>query len=78
MDYERLHDEIERHWRVVFEDNEVGVGDEKSILHAKRWYVYIDNKRSLIKACYYVEVSYSDGKKVIWKVLDKRVVEEPK
>ena len=43
-----------------------GVGDERSIIHAKRCNVYIDKKQSLMKGGYSVEVSGSDGKKLIW------------
>ena len=36
MEEVRLKYERERHWRIVFEDNKVGVDYEKSIIHAKR------------------------------------------
>ena len=36
-----IDDERERHWRNVFEDNEGGV-DEKALIHAKRWYLYLN------------------------------------
>ena len=36
-----LEDKIDHHWRVFFEDNIGEVNDEKSILHAKRWDVYM-------------------------------------
>ena len=36
-----IDDYRERHWRNVFEDNEGGV-DEKALLHAKRWDLYIN------------------------------------
>ena len=39
LDYER-----ERHWRMVFEDNDAGVYDNNSLLYAKRWYVYRNEK----------------------------------
>ena len=39
LDYKREH-----HWRVVFEDNYRRLDDQKAILHAKRWYVYMDEK----------------------------------
>ena len=62
----RLYDKRKRHWRMVFEDNDGGVYGQKSILHAKRW------------CGYSVEVSGSDGKKVLWEVVDDHVVEEGK
>ena len=38
-----IDDERERHQRNVFEDNEGGV-DEKALLHAKRWDLYLNEK----------------------------------
>ena len=32
-----LNDERERHWRMVFEDNKVGVDETKALLHARKW-----------------------------------------
>ena len=37
----------------------------------------MSDKISLIKGSYYVEVSGSAGKKVLWEVVDEHVVEEP-
>ena len=31
---------------MIYENNYVGVGDEKSIIHAKRWDVYMDEPES--------------------------------
>ena len=42
MDDVNLDEERERHWRMVFEDNDVGVDDAKSFLHAKRWDIYVN------------------------------------
>ena len=80
MDAEVMEDLIiynkrERHWRMGFKDNEEGVDDEKMILHYKRWYIYMDEKRSLIKCGYSMEVSGFDRKKVIWGVVDNHVVD---
>ena len=36
MDDVNLDEEMECHWRMVFEDNDGGVDDEKALLHAKR------------------------------------------
>ena len=41
-----LDDEIERHWRMVFEDNDVGVDNRKAVIHAQRWDVYMNEKKS--------------------------------
>ena len=38
-----IDDERESHWRKSFEDNEGGV-DEKALLHAKRWDLYLYEK----------------------------------
>ena len=42
MEDVKLDHKRERHWRIVFEDNNGGVDNKKSILHAKRWDVYIN------------------------------------
>ena len=70
-----LDDDIERHWRMVFEDNNGGVDTIKAILHANKWYVFNSQKEALVKGGYYVQVSYKDSKKVIWEVVDDRMVE---
>ena len=44
MDDVNLDDERERHWRVVFEDNDGGVDDAEALLHAKRWDIYANEK----------------------------------
>ena len=46
----------ERHWRMVFEDNEGGVDDKKTLLHAKRWDLYVSEKEQPVKGKYLVEV----------------------
>ena len=38
----------------------------------------MNKKKVLIKCGYYVEVSGSDGKKVLWEVLDDNVIDEGK
>ena len=38
-----IDDERERHWRNIFKENEGGV-DEKALLHAKRWDLYLNEK----------------------------------
>ena len=55
--------------------NDEGVNGQKSIIYDKRWYVYINSKKVLIRVGYYVEVSGSDGKMVLWEVLDDNVFE---
>ena len=42
MDALNLDDERERHWRMVFDDNYGGLDDVKSLLHAKRWDIYVN------------------------------------
>ena len=39
-----LDDVRERHWRMVFKDNDGGVDDTKTLLHAKRWDFYVNEK----------------------------------
>ena len=77
MDDINLDDERERHWRMVFEDNDGGVDDAKALLHAKRWYLYINQKRKIVKGSYQVEFFGHDKKNVLWDVVDDHVVEEP-
>ena len=60
-----IEDERERHWRNVFEDNEVGVDDKKALLHAKRWGLYVKKKEHLVKGKYLVEVVGHDKKRVL-------------
>ena len=71
-----IDDEREIHWRNVFEDNE-GVVDEKALLHAKLWGLYLNEKESLLKGKYWVEVVGRDKKKVLWEVVGDHMVEEP-
>ena len=44
MDDVNLDDDMEHHWRILFEENDGGANDEKSLLHAKRWYIYMNKK----------------------------------
>ena len=41
MEDMKLDDDTERCWRMVFEDNDGGVYDKKSLLNTKSWDVYI-------------------------------------
>ena len=65
MDDVNIDDKRERHWRNVFEDNEGGV-DEKALLHAKRWGLYLYEKDKLVKGKYLAEVVGHDKKNVLW------------
>ena len=42
MEYVKLYDERERHWRMIFEENDGGMGDKKALIPAKRWDVYVN------------------------------------
>ena len=66
MDDVNLDDDMEHHWRMVFEDNDVGVYNTKAFLHAKRWDFYVNEKEKLVKVSYSVEVVGHDGNKVLW------------
>ena len=50
-----LYDERERHWRMVFEDNNGGVYGMKALLHAKKWDVKHSDKEALVKGGHSVE-----------------------
>ena len=65
MDDVNLYNERERHWRMVFEDNDGGVDHNKALLHAERLDVYVNEKENIIKGGYFLEVVGSDWKKVI-------------
>ena len=49
--------------------------DEKALIHAKRWDLYLNKKESLVKGKYSVEVD--NKKNVLWGVVGDHVVEEP-
>ena len=49
-----IDDERERHWGDVFGDNEGGVYDKNSLLHAKRWDLYVNEKEQIVKGKYLV------------------------
>ena len=70
MEYVKLDDERECHWGKGFEENYVGVDDQKVIVHDKRWDVQMKKKEALIKGGCSVEVSVSNGKKFLWIVVD--------
>ena len=42
MDDINLYNERERHWSMVFEDNDGGVDNAKTLLHANRWDVCVN------------------------------------
>ena len=54
MEDVRLYEKIECHWRMIFEYNYGGVDDEKNIVYTKRWDVYMNKKKALIKGGYSV------------------------
>ena len=51
--------------------------DEKALLHAKRWDLYLKEKEKLVKGKYSVEVVGNYKKMVLWEVVGDHVVEEP-
>ena len=44
MEDVNLDNERERHWRMVFEENDGRVDDNKALLNTKRWDVYVNKK----------------------------------
>ena len=44
MDDVNIYDDMELHWRVVSEENYGGVDDKKTLLHAKMWDIYMNEK----------------------------------
>ena len=77
MDDVNLDDERERHWRMVFKDNDGEVDDEKEFLHDTRWDIYVNEKEKIFKGGYSLEFVGHDKKKVLWEVVDDHVIEEP-
>ena len=75
MEDVKLYDERGRHQRMVFEDNYGGVDYQKVLLHSNRWDIYMNGKENIIECEYMVEVVGSEGKKVLWEVVDNHVVE---
>ena len=71
MDDVNIDDEMECHWRNVFEDNEGGVDNKMALLHAKRLDLYVNKREQLAKGKYSVEFVGHDKKKVRWEVVDK-------
>ena len=74
MEDVKLDDERGHHWRMFFENNDRGVDDNKALLHAKMWYVYMNEKEKVLNGGYSVEVSVHDGKKFLWEVLYNHVI----
>ena len=52
MEDVKLDNERERHWRMVFEENDGGVDNNRALLHAKRWDVYVNENEKIIKGGY--------------------------
>ena len=42
MEDVKIEDDRERHWRMVFEGNYVGMDNKKTLLHANMWDVYVN------------------------------------
>ena len=49
MDNVNIDNKRERHWRIFFEDNDGGVDDKKTLLYAKMWDLYVNEKEQLVK-----------------------------
>ena len=56
MEDMRIDDKREHHWRIVFEENNGVLDDEKEILRARRWHVYMNEKNMLTNGGYSVQV----------------------
>ena len=63
MKYVRLNNKRERHWRMVFEEIDGRMDNQKVIIHAKRWDIYKNRKNVLIKdGCSAEEGSFGSGR----------------
>ena len=67
-------DERERHWGMIFDDNNGRVDGTNNLLHAKKWYVCNSQNAALVKVRYWVEVAEKDRNKVIWEVVNDHVM----
>ena len=52
MEIFNLDHDRERHWRMTFDDNDGEVEYAKALLQAKRWDVYVNKKKKLVKGWY--------------------------
>ena len=39
-----LNNEMDNHWRMVYEDTKGRVDDQKALVHAQRWDIYLGEK----------------------------------
>ena len=46
MDNFNLDNERERHWRMVFKDNDGGLDNSNAFIHTKIWCVYVNKRKS--------------------------------
>ena len=67
MEYIKLDNERKRQWRMFFEGNDEGVDDNKEFLHDKRWDVYVNEKKKLIKGWYLVRFLVLTGMRFVGK-----------
>ena len=44
MEEVKLDDDMERHWRIVFEYNDGVVDDNRSLIHSNSWDFYINER----------------------------------
>ena len=54
IDNINLEEERERHWRMVFEDNDGLMENAKALLHDKMWDICINEKEKLVNGSYLV------------------------
>ena len=78
MEDVNLYEKMERHWSMVFEDNNGGADNKKVILHAKMWDIYMNEKQTHMNSTYSMYVVGYDGKKVLWEVEYDHIVEKRK
>ena len=77
LDDKRLDEKREHQRGVVFEEIYEGVYNKKAILDTKRWDVCMNRGKALTKGGYSTEVSNSNCKKVISKVVGYQIYEGP-
>ena len=64
MNYSR-----KEHWRGVTECNE-----DKSNMHAMRWYLYTREKEGFIKREFFVSVPHAKGGRIVWTCVKGNII----
>ena len=67
----RMENSREKHWRDVAED-----GENKSKIHALKWYVYKREREEFTKREFSVSVTHMKGGNIVWTYVKDDIIEE--